>query len=378
VARELIGLAIAAALALPAQAENLTPETEKLLRDMKLSPSLMAGLDKELAVPPAWIEAAKKEGRVQIRTTLNDREFNNLWPVFAARYPFIKLEYKHGVGRDRAIGPLLAFKTGTILSDVLFAFDSNEGDYREVKMLADLRDLPGWANIDDSIKSPEGVWIGAHGPHYCLSYNPKTVKKEELPKDWNELVTNPRWRSGKIGMGTNVQTWITPLAGAFGEAWAFDYMQKLFGVTKPQLSKENLSMTPRLKAMGEYDMSVPAGDYAVWPYEQQGQSVSFHCPEVVAKGNSSFGVVAGSPRIHAAKIFVNWAVSKEGQVALARAGQILPQHKGLQIAELLPYPKEVLGKKVAPADHAARARNPAIAQKFNDLWLSAGGPDAGN
>jgi ABC-type Fe3+ transport system substrate-binding protein len=94
---------------------------------------------------------------------------------------------------------------------------------------------------------------------------------------------------------------------------------------------------------------------------------------VVPKGNSSFAVMRGTPRLHAAKLFVNWAVSREGQVALAYAGQILPQHKALQIPELMPYPKEVLGRKMAPVSVKTLPLNPPIAQKFHDLWMGAGG-----
>jgi len=371
------GLVLAALAALASapgpRAETFTAETEKLLRDMKLKPEIMAGLDKELAVPPGWIEAARKEGLVKIRMTLDDKEFTKLWPVFAARYPGIKAEYAHGIGRERAVAPLLAFKRGTILSDTLFAFDSQEKDFREAHALTDLRDLPGWNNVDPVWRAPDGLWIGAHSPHNCVSYNTKTVKKDELPKTWDELLTNPRWRNGKVGMGVNVQTWIGPLWIAKGEAWADDYMKRLFTVLKPQLRKEQLSMTPRLNALGEFDLSVPAGDYAVRPHEDQGMPVSFHCPDIVPKGNVAIAIVAGTPRLDAAKLFVNWILSKEGQVALARAGQIIPAHKGLQVAELLPYPKEVLGKTLAPIDARVREVGPAIAEKWHELWMSAGG-----
>ena len=365
------------AAAAPAGAETLTKETEKLLKDLKLTPAILDGLDKELAVPPAWIEAAKKEGTVKVRMTLTDPEFSDLKPVFEARYPFVTLEYQRGVGRERAIGPLLAAKRGQVLSDVLFAFDSNEQDFREAKALADLRDLPGFGNVPEEVTAPDGTWVGAHGPHYCLSYNLNSVKKAELPKTWEELISNPRWRNGKVGMTVNFHSWLTPLGSVLGEAWLTDYMERLFTVLKPQLRKENLSMTPRLNAIGEYDLSVPAGDYAVWPYQDQGMPVGFHCPDLVAKGNSSFGVLAASPRLHAAKLFVNWAISKEGQLALVRAGQILPQHKALQIREVMPYPDEVLGKKMAGTTAKVRVLSPKYAEKWHELWTGGGGPDLG-
>ena len=370
----IVAAVVALALA-PAgsRAENFTAETTKLLKESKLGPEIMAGLDKELAMPAAIVEGARREGLVKARMTLNVKEFAKVAPVFEARYPGVKIEYIHGIGRERAVAPLLAFKRGTILSDVLFAIDSQERDYREAKALLDLRDLPGWANVPAGGKASDGLLAAAHNPHYCMSYNKNTVKKAELPKTWDELVDNPRWHGGKVGMAVNVHVWVAPLWAIKGDAWTDAFLAKLFTVLKPQLRKEQLSMTPRLNAIGEFDLSVPAGDFAVRPYEDQGMPVSYHCPDIVPKGNTSIAIVAGSPRTNAAKLFVNWILSKEGQIALSYAGQIIPSHKDLQIAQLLPYASEVLGKTMAPVDDRVRPKTPEIVAKFHKLWTSQGG-----
>jgi iron(III) transport system substrate-binding protein len=356
-------LATAALVALPCvlafsahAAEHLTAETRALLKQTRLSEGVLKGLDRELAV--------------KVRMTLDETEFAQVAKVFEARYPDIKIEYTHGIGRERVLAPLLAFKRGTILSDVLFAVDSNEKDLREAKALVDLRDLPGFQNVPPESRAKDGLLVAAHMPHYCMSYNTRTVKKEDLPKTWEELLTNPRWRNGKIGMAVNVHTWLAPLWGIKGDAWTDDYLKRLFTVVRPQLRKEQLSMTPRLNAMGEFDISIPAGDYAVRPYEDKGLPVSFHCPDIVAQRQSSFVIIAGTPRLDAAKIFVNWALSKEGQIALSHAGQIIPSHKDLQIPELLPYPKEVLGKRTANADDRVSDKTPAIIAHFNEYWTA--------
>ena len=47
----------------------------KYLAAEKLDPAIMKGLDKELAVPPALLAAAKKEGKISIRLQMSDQEF---------------------------------------------------------------------------------------------------------------------------------------------------------------------------------------------------------------------------------------------------------------------------------------------------------------
>jgi iron(III) transport system substrate-binding protein len=365
--------AAVAALSAPVTAQPLTAETHKLLAAMKLDASVLAGLDRELAVPAAWVEAAKREGSVKVRMTLSDKEFDLVRPLFEARYPGVKIEYTLGIGRERSVAPLLAFQRGTILSDVLFAIDPQEEDYRAAKALTDLRDLPGHANIADALKSADGFLVGTTWPHYCMSYNTKTVKKEELPKTWEALVADARWRDGKVGMGVNVQVWLAPLWGVKGDAWTDDYMGKLFTVLKPQLRKEQMSTTPKLNALGEFELSVPVGDFAVRPIEDTGATVSFHCPDYVPRGSASMVILAGTPRLNAAKLFVNWALSKEGQLALYNGGRSIPAHKDLQIAQVLPYPNAVLDRKLAAQDARVRRKTPELAAKWHELWVKGGG-----
>jgi hypothetical protein len=84
--------------AMPAAAENLTLETRKLLKDAGLEESVMAGLDKELGVPPAMVEAAKKEGKLRVQLQMSEQEFLGVSKIFKARNPGIVLEYIRGVG----------------------------------------------------------------------------------------------------------------------------------------------------------------------------------------------------------------------------------------------------------------------------------------
>lgn len=368
--------AVAAILAAsPAvKAENMTAETTKLLKAINKSPAILKGLDEELKVPQAWIDGAKKEGSVKLRTTVQAPRFAKAWKIFHARYPFLEYTYVRGIGPERARKPLMAYAMQkTILSDVVSSFEVMEGQYRDANALIDLRGLPGVKNVPAQFTAADGISTSYRKQHYCMSYNPATVKKSDLPKTWDDIITNPRWHNGKIGMAVNIHVWLAPIWGIKGDKWTYDYLDKLFSVVKPQLRKERLSMTPQLNAMGEFDASIPAGDFIVKVTERKGMKIGFHCPEPVPTTAAHIGIMKGSPRENAAKLFVNWILSKEGQLAMHYADAQIPVHKDLTDPSFNPYPDAVVGKQIAWGDERVLKKMPDIVRRFQKLWVAGGG-----
>ena len=374
-----IAVAIAAlAVTAPAVAETLTPVTREMLAALKLPESSLDGLDAELSVPQSWIDGAKKEGAVKVRLTSAEPQFENYLRLYKARYPGVEVEYFRGIGPQRAVQPLVAFKRGTYVTDVVSSFETLEKDYRDADALVNIaEELPAYKSILPEFHSAHGIATAWRISYYCLAYAKKTVKKEDLPKDWDGLVEDARWRGGKVGMASNFNVWLAELWGLKGAAWAEPYMNKLFTVLKPQFRKENLSMTPKLAAIGEYDVALPAGDGIVAGYEKDGLPIGYHCPSPVPVYMSWIGILKGNPHMNAAKLFVNWLFSKEGQLAVGWADDAIPAHKGLQRKELMSYPDEVLGKPVAPLSQTVLDLMPEIAAKWHEAWTRAGGPGGG-
>lgn len=369
--------AAALAAAWPARAETFTPATTKLLADLKLDAAILAGLDRELAVPASWIEGARREGLVKVRTTAADPRFARAWGVFEARYPFLKYEHVRGIGRERAVVPLMAYKQGTFVSDVVSSIEALEDEYRKAGALIDLRELPGYANVEAFYTAPDGVAVSYRKQHYCMTYDPAKQKRSDLPKTWDDLVGDPRWRNGRVGMAVNVHTWIAPLWGIKGDAWAEGYMDRIFREMKPQLRKERLAMLPQLTSLGEFELGVPITDLIVAVNTARGMSVSFHCPDIVPMTAPHMAILKGTPRLNAAKLFVNWVLSKEGQLAMHWADAHIPVHRDLNRREFVPFPDAVLGKRFAPQDARVLAKIPEIAKRWQTYWIAGGGAPGG-
>ena len=61
-----VAVATALGFASVAGAAELPKNTQKMLKALNMDASILSGLDKELAVPKAWVEGAKKEGTVNV------------------------------------------------------------------------------------------------------------------------------------------------------------------------------------------------------------------------------------------------------------------------------------------------------------------------
>lgn len=366
----LAALALAGALgfATAASATDLPRATQKVLAALKLSPSILKGLDAELAVPKAVLDGAKKEGTVTILGSWSPKEFRVLSAAFKERYPFVKVKYSYGRAFNaRAMKPIIAYKEGRYIADAVTGFGGSRRLYKEANALEDLRDLPGFKNSIDG-NDPDGGWAAIRLRFWCMVYNTDKVKKSDLPKTWEDILTNPAWHGGKIGVANRPQLWLLFLRGEYGKEWTRNYIKKFFSDVRPQFRKEGLNAMVTLTVAGEVSAAIPAGPSRVHTMVQKGAPVGWHCPEPLPRATSRTAVLRGGPHRHAAKLWVNWLLSKEGQVAQFHAEGTAPAHRDLQMAELLNFSDQIIGRKQV-GEKAQYLRE--VKKMWNDLWKTA-------
>ena len=170
------GLSALALTAVSVRAENLTAGTQEMLKALKLDAAILNGLDKELTVPQAWIDGSKKEGALRVRLTMHPSRFEKVRKVFEARYPWIKLEYSRGIGQARALGPLLAFKRGDFVTDIVSSFEPLESEYVKANALVNLNVLPNAHAMREEFNSKHGIGLAYRLQHYCIAYGKERIK----------------------------------------------------------------------------------------------------------------------------------------------------------------------------------------------------------
>lgn len=261
-------------------ASSLPESTQKILKKLKVDASILDGLDKELKVPQGWIEKAKKEGKVKVRgTPARSREINSIMAPFKERYPFIEFDYSGANRQSRTVKTLMAYKAGRYLTDAVLSVGAYVAEFEKAGGLEDLRPLPALRNVPKGMRDSEGNWTGISKLYWCLSYNTRMVKEEDLPKRWEDLLTNPKWRGGNLALGNRPNLWVANLWMVRGEKWAKDYMTKLFSEVKPQLRKEGMSALVQLIAAGEFHAATPSNYRRTYQMVLDGAPVGFFCPE---------------------------------------------------------------------------------------------------
>jgi ABC-type Fe3+ transport system substrate-binding protein len=109
-----------------------------------------------------------------------------------------------------------------------------------------------------------------------------------------------------------------------------------------------------------------------------GAPISYHCPEPVPAAVSEMGILKGAPNINAARVFVNWFLSMEGQIAQYVSDYAPPVHKNLQRKELIPFAEQIVGKKDTFRDPVVELEiQPKLLAVWDDLWLRSGGKARG-
>lgn len=373
--KELLVAAVAAISMLVhgAVAADLPKATQKALSKLKLDASVLAGLDKELTVPKAWLDGAAKEKEVIIFGTWNEREFSAMSGPFKERYPFMSLRYNRAGTSARGTKVLVALGEGRVIADVLTSIADAMPQFVEAKALADMRELPAFANILSDYVASDGTWSSFKLSFRCMAYNTEKVKKQDLPEKWEDLLDNPIWRNGALGLSDHPNAWLLSLWSANGEKWGEDFTRRLFNEVQPQKRKEGMTQMTALTVAGEFYANIPSPEWVAQRYVTKGAPVSYHCPIPVPISTSQIVMLDKSPRKNAARLFINWMLSSEGQLLQYTDTFAVPVHKALQSPKFLPFADTIIGKPSVVRDEAVLGDQlqKRVQDTWNEYWTQA-------
>lgn len=361
----ILSLATALALAKPAPAADLPQSTRAFLEQMKQAPTLLGDIDAALAVSPALLAAAKKETGIRVGGTWDPRQFRDIVKPFEERYPFVKLTYLRASRFQRAVRPLIALQEGRVTVDVVSSLSNQVINYRDADALASLADLPAYKPLDPDMKGDRDLWSAQRVLFRCIGYNTKLVTKADLPKDWDDILADPRFRGGKIGLTNKPDDWFMHLVPSRGMDWGRKYLETLFNTVKPQLRKEGSNAVAALAVAGEYPYTMVSASHRIRDLQNKGAPIDIHCPGTVAGDVSDIGVLKASPSVNQGLLFTNWFISREGQLAQFAVAHYDPLYADMRAAGLESMPKMMDGKKI---NYMTARIQEQYGEQVNALW----------
>jgi iron(III) transport system substrate-binding protein len=258
--------------------------------------------------------AAAKDGSLTWYTTFADTDVQPIVAAFNKEYPNVKVNALR-LSADKIPSRVITEQRGQ-----KYNADVVSGDSPQLAQLLQSGALQPYTPKDISalpagLKLPTGYEGIVYIVTTSIAYNPTVVaqKKLPIPKSWQDL-TNPAWK-GQFSIDPGAVNWYDSLIKAMGHDQALALLKSL-GANKPVFVESHTQALTNVQA-GE-----PAG--AATAYGYKASSLKKKTPAQVEFVNSNpmpaslnlIDVVKNAPHAAAARLFVDWMVSKPGQDAV--------------------------------------------------------------
>jgi iron(III) transport system substrate-binding protein len=261
--------------------------------------------------PPELVAAAKSEGKLVYYTANFAEVEQEVIREFNKRFPEIKVEMVRAPGGQLITRVKTEAAAGKLAADVV--------DHSDRALMSELVDLfqdyappNGKDYLPESMISPK-LWPRATLV-WSIAYNSALAQKP--PRTWMDL-TKPEYGDKQIGQvfaasGGTTWTRIMFERQVLGE----DYWKKQ-AATNPVLYPSGAPMSDAL-VRGEIVMG-PLLYNAVFPKKRDGAPVEIlFAPEGAPVNPYASGVPKTATHPNAAKLFLNWCLSEEGQTFMIK------------------------------------------------------------
>jgi iron(III) transport system substrate-binding protein len=258
------------------------------------------------------IEGARREGELTIYTSA---QTTDLGPVVEA------FEKKYGVkasiwraGSEAVLNRALQeARAGRHTVDVVETNGPELESMSREQILQKIKS-PQHADLIAPAIRPHGEWVGTRLNVFVQAYNTKLVKKEELPKTWQDL-TDPKWK-GRLGIEAEDSDWLAGIFGEIGEERGkkvFQQIVKTNGIS----NRKGHTLLTQLVASGEVPLSLTVYNYKAEQLRREGAPIDwFTIGNAIARPNG-VGVARRAPHPNAAILFYDFELSPEGQQIIA-------------------------------------------------------------
>ena len=316
------------------------------------APSLARGAD---------VEAAKREGKVMFWHTDMQTGVTKLANLFSEKYG-IKTDSERLLPGKALPKFEVGQKSGTLDLDLWWMSDAGIMDEQQKKgRLLQYVSPEMQAYAPDFKSRPEGYWTAYLVDTPTMMYSPRFVKKEEAPKTWVDLL-DPKWK-GQLGC--------KPSSSGSQYAWWYllrgvvpsDYFERL-AKNQPRPYDATDQLMDDLQR-GEIKVGICVSIFQYVQALQAKQPVELVLPPEGTPGSVEvLGIVAGTKRPNAAKLFIDYLLSQEGQQAWTNLYGSYSARKDCSNKDL---PNLSTKKLLQPKDMADYA-SPVRHQEFVKVW----------
>lgn len=255
--------------------------------------------------------AAKAEGQVNWYTTFADQQLQPFITAFNKAYPGIK------VNALRLSADQIPARIGTEQKAGKYNADVVSGDSPQVAQLLQSGELQQFTPPDNppvpaGLQLPDGYQTIVYTVTTVIAYNPAQVKAKGLtpPTSWQDL-TKPEWK-GHFSVDDGAINWYESMVAELGHAGALKLITDL-GNNSPRLVSSHTQALTQVEAGEPIATAMAYGYLASADQKKSPGSIEFVNTNPMPSSLNLIDVVKNAPHPNAAKLFVAWMVSQQGQ-----------------------------------------------------------------
>lgn len=262
-------------------------------------------------------ERAKKEGPIVFYSTMTVQDGKVLLAAFERKYA-VRVTHWRGSAEKIVQRAMAESRAGRHEVDVIETSAHRMEVLRREGLLEDFH-TPAFDELSPAaFAGPHRQYVADRFAFFVLGYNTKLVRPEEVPSSYEDLL-HPRWL-GRLAIESTDVLWFAALAKAMGEEKGLAYFRRLAAM-KPMIRSGHI-LAAQLVASGEIPLLVTAYNNNMETLKRNGAPVEWKPLAPVFGQASAIAVAKHSRRPHAALLFTEFVLSRDGQEILKSVNRV--------------------------------------------------------
>ena len=307
---------------------------------------MLEGADRQARI----LAGARREGLVAIYTSLNTQDSVPLTAAFEKKYGVRTELWRASSERvlQRAVAEAGA---GRFACDVIETNGPEmEAMYRE-QLLDEFRS-PHFSDLPPAAFPPHRHYVADRFNFFTIGYNTRLVTPEEVPNSYNDLL-HPRF-VGRIGLEAGDVDWFGAMVKHMGEQNGLAFFRKL-GEAKPQM-RSGHTLVGQLIASGEIPLAPNIYNHNAERLAVRNAPIRWKALAPTFGRPNAIGLAKRAPHPHAALLFADFLLSREGQTILKQRNRV-PASRAVN-SHLNAFPFEMIDPVITLDEDA----------KWSKLW----------
>jgi iron(III) transport system substrate-binding protein len=259
------------------------------------------------------VAGAKREGVVTLYTSANVDDMAAVTAAFEKKYG-VKVRVWRGSSETLVQRSVAEARGARFDADVFETGGAAMESLHRERLLQEVKS-PVLADLDAMALRPHGEWTGTRYNVFVAAYNTKLIRKDELPRDYGDLV-DPKWK-GKLGIEADDSDWFGGVIGELGEERGLKLFRDIAATNGISVRKGH-TLLANLITSGEVPLALTAYAYRVIQLKHSGAPVDWlTMPPTIAR-LEGIGVARRAAHPNAAILFYDFMLTEAQELLNAR------------------------------------------------------------